>query len=268
MNTPALHKDQLKKRRAKKLFFKVVFIFLGAVALASLFVYLMFFAGFFDIKNVKIDGNFIAKEEASKVANDFLSRKKFWLPAKLNLFLLDKEGLEFLLLDSFPSLESATVNRKLLHELEIQFQEKIISGIWCFKKTEKCFFFDKKGIAFEEAPQSSGLIFLHIDDFRGNEVRLKEKVIDAEWLEKISQSKEELEKQLGIKVKNAIIPENSFDEFSILTHYGWKLKLAISLDIPFQIESLKIFINQKLTPEKLKSLNYIDARIENKFYYQ
>lgn len=268
MNTPALYKDRLKKRRANKFFLKIIFIFLGVTAVTGLLVYLFFFAGFFDVRNVKIDGNFIAEEEVLMMADGFLSMKKLWLPARLNLPFLDKQKLEFLILDSFPALESAIVNKKLPHELKIHLQEKSISGIWCLKKTEKCFFFDKNGVAFEEAPQSSGLIFLHVDDYRERGLKLKEKATESKWLEKIFQSKEELEKQLGVKVKNIIIPADSYDEFSVLTHYGWELKLATILDIPFQIASLKIFIGQKLPPEKLKSLHYIDARIENRFYYK
>lgn len=269
MNSPLQYKDQLRSKRRKKLFLKITFIFLGIIGLSGLIIYLLFFAELFDVRDVGIDGNKITNStDISEITNKILQDKKWGLPQRLNILFLDTNEIKNVILDSFPRIYAVSVSKKLFHSMNIKISERDPSGIWCVKKENKCVYFDKEGVAFEEAPQLSGLILLHVEDNRKDSISLREKVIDEDWLIKIFEAKTELENRLNIKIKTVLIPAESFDEFHVVTDQGWLLMLTKNLDLPFQIESLKIFINQKLTPEKLKSLQYIDARIMGRFYYK
>ncbi len=269
MKQPLVYKDKLKVERKKRLFFKITFIFLFTASLFGLLVYLLFFAGLFDVQDVVISGNStVSSQDVLKIVNNSLSEKKFSLPVKLNIFLLNADKINGAILAFFPRFKSAVTDKDLFHRINIIISERDPVGIWCVKKINQCAYFDKEGIALEVSSESYGSIFLHIDDYKGEKISAGDEIAKKDWVEKIIQSKDELEKQLNIKIKSAFIAEGAFDEFGIITVDGWKLLLAKNLDIPFQIESLKIFMTQKLTPEKLKSLRYIDARIENRFYYK
>ena len=269
MSLPVQYKDQLRSKRRKKLFLKITFIFFGIIGLAGLSIYLLFFAELFDVRNVSIDGNKIINTvDISGVADNILLDKKWGIPHRLNILFLDTNKIINLILDSFSRIDNISVSKKLFHSLNIEIFERDSLGIWCVKKINDCFYFDNNGITFEEAPKSSGVLFLHVDDYKRGGLSLRERVIEEKWFYKILEAEEELESRMDFKTRLIEIPENSLDEFHVIISGGWKILFSKNLDIPFQIESLKIFIDQKLTPEKLKSLQYIDARIEGRFYYK
>lgn len=278
MKPRVLYKDKLHEKRKKGLIFKLFLVFMGLAALGGFMLYLIFFAEFFDLREIEINGNkTVSNNEIKDVLEKPLAQRTlFLIPIRFNIFAIDTDTLGVDILNSFPKFEKVSVSKKPPHMIEVKILEKEPLGTWCFNKNSddnspisaKCFYFDKYFTAFETAPYLSGSIYLHVTDYLNDTPRLGEKVAKSDWAEKIAQTDGWLKSNLGINMKEVIIPENSFDEFNIETEDGWKIFMAKSLDITYQLESLKIFITQKFSLEELKNLEYIDARVENRFYYK
>lgn len=281
----------------------LVTIFVSAIIVFGGAFYLIFYSGVFApdvIYAYPKDGritrtNLDLTKEIARAATSFVPSQT--VLARNNLFFLNEKDIEEMLLDSFPEVSHAVVRKHYLARLlEIIFEERIPVAIWCNVQLEfsepkevpgestdlqnetggeegeegkvpmvfdKCFYIDKEGFLFSEAPESRGSLVALIRDY-GNydDVRLNSRFL----------SREEVGFLLGIK--NALrgaFPQwgvkefiHEGGEFTLVTNQGWK-----------------VFLNREYSPEKhmgiLKELfqdsdlelsEYIDLRIANKVYYK
>lgn len=262
--------DPLKAKRRRHLAFKIAFLFLAVVALIGALSFILFFKGFFDVRAIDIEGaETINKEEIIVLVNSVLDQNVLLsLPYKINVLLTPKDKITSLIKERFPKIESADVKKHLFHKLTVKIEERETAGLWCVNEND-CWYFDAGGIAFERAPHSKGILILRIDDLRVREFEMLDKVENDLWVAKILTAKKFLAEKLDLKISSISIPDGSFDEFDIITSEGWKLILSNQLDIKSQIDSLKIFLEGKFPQaNKRASLQYIDARIPDRFYYR
>jgi len=263
------YKEDLNKKRIRKFYSKLAFWFFCFWGVVGLFIYLLFFAGLFEVNNISVDGNeTVATDDILALVQNRMNDRVLFVPQHFNIFLVKTDAIKKEIIEKYPSFKSVNIKKKFPHDLKISVSERNIVGVWCIKNTSECFYFGKAGVAFEKASDSSGPILIHIDDYRDKDIKLGEIVEDRPYLDKIIQARDELNNQLKEKTMRIVIPKDRFNEFEIITNNGWKLIFSFDLDIPFQIESLGIFFNQSLSSSDRENLEYIDARIENKFYYK
>lgn len=244
-----------KKRRRRQIAFLVIFVIL-AVAAGS--VYVLFFSGWFSIRDIKISGNDeLAPEEIKNLAESHI--------AYSNILFAGSEAIEHLLKDRYPLIETANVSKNLFNKhLNIEIKEREGIGVYC-KQT--CFYFDRDKVLFKEAPRFSGQLFLVIEDSRNRDFKLGHSFDDAELLDRIFEAKSIIDELRIVEYQNFFLPENSFD-FWIKTKEGWSVYLDKESDIASQLVALKKFLDEKLSPERRQILQYIDLRINNRIYYK
>jgi len=231
-------------------------------------VYLLFFAGLLDLRSVSASGTqSILQADLKAAVHDWLKVKFLGISRERNLFFISSEKLASELVAKFPRINSVEVRKKLPHSLEILITEREPAGIWCFVVSDRCFYFDKNGVAYAETGKSSGFLIPNISDFRDREVTLGSLVASEEWFKNIIAVKELLPK-IGINVAEFAIPSDSFDEFDAQTAEGWKLLFSTSSDVAKQITSLGILLRDKLPAEKRAGLQYVDLRIQDRIYYR
>lgn len=260
------YKDELKTKKRKKLLAKAVsfsiFIIVGAAGI----IYLLFFARLMDVRNVNIE----TAEEMhglNGAVEDWLS-KGFWrLDRRSNMVFLSGDGLASWLLGQFPELESVRITKKFPHTLVVSGKGRKLEGVWCLTDRERCFYFDKNGIAFSETQPSSGFLILNVIDQRVRELQLGEKVTTDDWLRNIIEAKVFLTKN-EINIAGFIIPADLFDEFHARTAEGWKILFSNQTNIESQISALATFFEEKLTAKQRAGLQYVDLRIQNRIYYK
>lgn len=263
-----------KKRRKRRIAFLVIFVIL-AVAAGS--VYALFFSGWFSIRDIKISGNDeLAPEEIKNIAESHISRTYLFglLKPYLNIFFAGSEVIEHSLKDRYPLIETANVSKNLFNkDLSIEIKEREGIGVYCRKDLSAqagsgvCFYFDRNNVFFKEAPRFSGQLFLVIEDSRNRDFKLGHSFDDAELLDKIFEAKRIIDELRIVEYQNFFLPENSFD-FRIKTKEGWSVYLDKESDIASQLVSLKKFLEEKLSTERRKTIQYIDLRINNRIYYK
>ena len=262
------YKDELRiKKRKKVALIALIALFIIVAACVGL-GYLLFFANLLDVRAIDISGaEIIPSADLKTAAENWLNGGFLGITRNRNLLFVSAEKLASKLTAKFPRIDSVEITKEFPHGLKITVAERQSVGIWCFAASDKCFYFDKNGVAYAETTQSSGFLILSVADYQGQAVTLGSRINSEEWTKNIIMARELLLK-IGVSVAEFSIPSGSFDEFDAKTAGGWKILFSNSTDIAKQIASLGILFRDKLPAEKRTGLQYIDLRIQDRIYYR
>ncbi len=192
-----------------------------------------------------------------------------------NIFFVSEKEIKNRLSAAFPKIAEAKIEKNILQRtIKITVTERERVGITC--KAERmggageeliknCFYFDKSGTIFENAPQTSGSLMLFVKDFSPTELVLGNEILKSSVIASMSEIKN------GLSLPNNGI---SFFEINILppkeikavTSRGWYIFFDLTGDIIKQIAILKAALKEKIS--NVDNLEYIDLRIENRIYYK
>lgn len=111
------------------------------------------------ITTVTVEGAEVLDAEEIKISvMDMLSGKALWIFPRTSTLLVQTETLEKKLSHAFSRIQSVTVKRDNAQGLVVQIQEYKGVFLWCETK-ETCFFMDKNGIVYSDAPIFSGTAY-------------------------------------------------------------------------------------------------------------
>ncbi len=259
------YRDTLAQERRRHFVFKLTISLVILLVIAGGSVYLLFFSKVFDIRDIVIDGlktvdsNYVMAE-----VRRVLESKKFkYLQLQKDILFFDAEALKARLLSEFAILNDIKIEKKFRHGLVLNFSERTAMGIWCFGEGH-CGYFDDSGVLWGDALRSSGFLLLTINDLRKQAG--EEKTLDKKFFDGIKKAVEKL-KDNNIVVKDATIPENSVEDFNLVTNGGYNLIFNLGTDIGSQVEVLKIFLNDKSKDPNFMP-KYIDLKIDGRVYYK
>jgi hypothetical protein len=253
--------NNLDKKR-KRIFVLKYFFFAGLIFIIfSSFVYLLFFSGILEIKNISVEGlDKIDQQEIYKKISDKLNSKLLGiLPYQKNIVFFRPNSFKAEILKTFPEIKDISVSKEPPHSLNINIIERKVVGVWCF--VNNCKYFDEEGVMWGKAPKSSGFIFIIVEDLRTNIF-----TIDNVLLKNVLFISDRL-KQSNIFIKKFVIPDNFVDDFSIFTSDNYELKLSLDSDIKEQLDALDIFLVDKKNNVDFHP-KYIDLRINGRIYYK
>ncbi len=272
LNSPGLL--ELKKRR-RRVFFRKIFVsfFLISVIFASL-AYISHTPGL-NINAITITGNQTVSSEAIKTfIEKELEGNYIWFFPKTNILFYPKNELKNKLSLQFQRLKDVILSIKNNETLEVKLTERVGLYTWCGNNPEenisvdkKCYFLDKDGYIFDEAPYFSGEVYFK---FYGSA-----KVGDF-FSKKNFQQLIYLKGALtAIKLRISsiyLLEDNDLKIF--LSGSAGKAFIFIKADSDFQnmVENLQTALNTEPLLSQFKnkysSLEYIDLRFGNKVYYK
>jgi cell division protein FtsQ len=243
-------RKRLRVKKKKPFFKKPIFwisIFLILILVGISFV--IFFSGIFKVKRIEVLGEErIQKEDFKK----FLESK---IEAK-NIFLINLVPIKNEILKNFPQISFVEIKRKIPSTLVFKITERKEVAAICQK--EDCYLIDKEGIVFEREGDQ-GILEIEKENF-GGEIKLGDRVIEKEILEKIFEISKKIE--FGIE-KVSIISE---DNLHFKTSQGFEIFIDPQKDIDWQLTKLKVALENAIPKEKIGDLEYIDLRFGNFAY--
>jgi len=244
------HYRHRKKRKINK---RVIIAIIPLFVLAGL-VYLLFCSPVFDIKKTEISGN---KEIKSEEIQNILSCA--------NIFLLSGKKIKNELLERIPKIAELEIEKNIFkRELKIKLSEREEIGIAC--KDDKCFYIDKSGVIFENAPQTSGSLITLINDFSGRNIKLGEKIFDEKFIGLIFEIREEMLAGMNLKIESFDSMNFPVQDVKAMTSEGWYAFFNFNNNIKSQVSALKVALKEKI--QMRAGLEYVDLRIENRVYYK
>ena len=266
-----LEEIKFEKRRRRQR--KLIFMSASFLALFLAGIYSLFYSGFFSIDSLEVNEyKDIDKSSLDELINNYLDEKVFFglIPRRSNFILVSKKYLEGKIEDTFVQLEKVNTDLAFFSKtISVDLEKRETAGIWCFKSTEKCLYFDKQGFLFQEAGDSfkKENILTVVDENKTSRY-LRDSVSDREMLDKIIESDKVLKILDFIGYLAFYIPENSFSDFYIKTSEGWDIYMDKTVNIEDQFFSLRELLNKKISSEKRNSLKYMDLRIQGRVYYK
>jgi len=259
------YKDNLTKKRQRRFLVSAVALAVGSVVLVVALGYVIFFSGWFTIRNVSAGGlSDSRKAQVLDVVHQQLTHRWLGLPTGDNILFFPSSRIQASLRNSFSFIDTVSIKKKFFHSLILTAVERQPEGIWCFGSaslTTSCFYYDHKGILIADAPRSSGFLMLTVNDAREN----TSDIIDPKFLIAIQTILPALDAQ-GIKVKNINIPTGTFTELDVATGNGYPVKFSIDSDLAGQLHALDIFRKQHSDP--IPPYQYLDLRFDGRVYFK
>jgi len=243
----------------------LVLIFLGTI------FYFAAFSQLFQIKKFSISGNQkIQSHELETFVREEIDQKILFIHTE-SIFFINSGEIIGSILEKFPQAEEIKLRRKLPTTLIIEVKERSPIGIFCQDYNppttlpaedgapEKCFFFDKNGVIFEETSQNHELIIKFQE--KKESITLGQKIIEKEQIQSILKIYEKLKTGLKIVVKEFFITDK--ERVNVKTTDGWEVYFGLKGDIDWQLTKLSLVLEKEIPPEKRGELEYIDLRFGN-----
>lgn len=238
--------DREKSPRRKLKFFLFLFLF-GLLAAGA--IYLIWFTPAFQIQAIEVNGGTPSQQEVIK-ANPH-GNMLFWKPP-----VNEKD---------YPQLAKVDVKRDFLErKISVTLEERQKEIIWCLEKNQQCFWVDKTGFAFTQAPYTTGTLveIKVIRDYSDRTIKVGENAVDPKHFQNLKAALDLLvELNLPVnelKVENVDYREAIADLVSGPDMYfSFLFNPGFARDV---VEKLR-------TSGEWNSLRYVDLRVENRAYY-
>ena len=258
-------RPQKKKSFRLKFLFSRKFFYLALLtAILGGAFYFFLISGSFKMREVNISGfEAVSEEQILGAMNNILREKKFGLLGAANYFLLSEEKLQSSILVSLPKIKNADIKKIDKNVLEIYVEEREVTGVWC--RDNECFYFDKEGVIFEQAPRSFGSLMVSVTDERDIEPNLGSAVLRGAQVDLVREAHRLLGNNFPFGVRGIIITQDV--EFEILTSENWRVLLDKNEDIDYQLSNLKYVLDEEIGTRR-GELEYVDLRLGNRVYYK
>jgi len=271
----ASHKYRYKKSyrtKKKKSIFRIFhnrFFWLGffiLVLLGGIF-YFFVFSSFFQIKEFEIYGNQkVSTEEIENVIKEQISQPPAIFPKMIggfiprNIFLINFKEIDRTILKKFPKIARITLKRKLPDTMTANIEERISIGVWC--RHSDCFRLDNEGVVFEKDVEEAGLVIKS-----EKEIIFGKKIIGKDYLEDILEIQKGLKDDLAINIKEFFIPHEE-EKLIVRIFNNWEIYFNPKGDISDQIFNLNLVLKEKIPPEKIGDLEYIDLKFGSRVFFK
>ncbi|HEA84493.1 MAG TPA: FtsQ-type POTRA domain-containing protein [Candidatus Wildermuthbacteria bacterium] len=241
---------------------KAMWFVIAALAFVVLFVYLLWFLPFLQVKEVEVVGDeSISSERVVAITKEKISQNILGFKSSTILFV-GKSAVSEALQDSFPSVESASVRKSFPSKIivTISLRQEIIS--WCklAEEDKVCVAVDRFGIAFKDA-SFSDLYITGPPELQ--DIVWGDRIIDPELLSKLLDLRTEAEpwsvlREDGVTiVEFAIISENWVH---VVSSEGWAAYINPKENLDWQLTKLKLVLEREVPQEKRGELLYLDLR--------
>ncbi len=252
------HYRKRQEKRKKKF---IIWSSLVVLALAALVLFSRLER--FQIAEVGAEGaRVITGDDISRNILGTLSGKYFWLVPKSNAALYPRGAVKDNLMKEFPRISSAELSLQSPKLLSVSVVERDPYALYCSSGDRKCFFLDKQGFIFDEAPDFSGVVYLvyskepSISEPKGREFLPPEEFSAiAGFIEGVS--------GLGFEPVSASVGERDVE---LLMKNDSSLIFDRTSDLPALLSDLEAFLkNPAVEKSRLREL---DLRIKNKIYWK
>ncbi|MDO8659580.1 MAG: hypothetical protein Q7K54_03170 [Candidatus Parcubacteria bacterium] len=279
LNSPRL--AELKKHRRRVFQRKIVLFSLGFL---TFFISLFFLYRLpsLNINDIEVKGNKIIETEIIKeVVQTQIGGKYLYFFPKTNIFFYPKNTIKNELQNKFKRLKDINITIQNKKTLQISMTEREALYTWCGDvlpevndSEQKCYFLDKDGYIFDEAPYFSGEVYFKFYGLVNVDISTGA-YFAPENFQKFITFKRELE---GMKLKPVALYVTPLGDIKVLLSKGSTMitnpEIIFKADADFQkvAENLQAALITEPLQTNLKnkysSLEYIDLRFGNKVYFK
>jgi cell division septal protein FtsQ len=248
-----------KQVSRKKRIFRIKFygiIFLVLLLVATVF-YLIFYSPIFKIKNISIKNtNVLTEDEILNILRPvILSEKIGGFAGFENMISWPSGHIEV----SDPVISDIDIKKNWFKRtIEINVNERQRFAIWCFLDGQTCYWIDKQGVLFADAPLTEGSLISVVSDLREQGLPLGSRIEEERFIKNLILVLENLNKN-GLEAQK-ITFDDSLKELHVNSVEGPIMLFSIRFDSSKNIPLI--------TSLNTKNIDYIDLTVENKIFYK
>lgn len=279
LSSPRL--KELKRRRRRAVWGKVLILFFGFSAVFGSFAYLSQLARL-NINTIEVTGNKIVDNESIiSIVKENTAGEYLWFLPKTNILYYPQNDIESALRVKFKRLKEIDLSIKSNQTLAVTVTEYEPSYTWCglvapglnSNIDQKCYFMDSEGYIFDEAPYFSGGVyfkFYGLDENINIENPVGVYFLKDKFVE-ILKFKTRIE-ELGMKPTALSVNREGDTSFFLYSKSAAAPEIIFKIDSDLDIvaENLQTALSTEPLKSKFKnyysSLQYIDLRFGNKVY--
>lgn len=209
--------------------------------------YIIFFTPILKIQAIEINGEGASEEEINEYlgAGTVGANIIFWRPKK---FTSDEADLT-------KKLATFHINREFFkRKIVVDISERKKKLIWCFEKTDSCFWIDEDGVLFEAAPKTSGNLIYSITDATDRSPEIGARIIEESlWIN--LNSILSIIAELNIAVSNAKVENIRLRELRAEAVNGPEIIFGLNIDTDFMKTALTSLKANKASWQNTRSVN-------------
>ncbi len=226
--------------------------------------YLICFSSFFQIKQIEISGNQkVPIQDLQKAIQGQIEQRVLFFPTR-SIFLVNLEKINKVLLERFPQIASANLERNFPNILTAIIKERKPKAV--FYQQDQRFFIDKQGEVFEKITDNEHQ-YLEIENLVSvKELKLGKKILEKELLAQILEIEQRVEKKINIPIIKALIVSD--ERVNVKTLENWEIYFNLRDGISDQVFNLGLVLDEKIPLEKRKNLEYIDLRFGSRVFFR
>ncbi len=216
------------------------------------------------IAQVEVKGGYtIEHADIEEIANRTLQGNYFLLVPKRFFWTYPRNSIRAQI-EALPRVKEVRMKR-IGQTLSIVFDEYQPVALWCNNSSEEeCFFLDKSGFAFAQAPELTGSAFVRYSQ-NNKSVSVKSQAVDRDFLRESQAFAEQLANVLGLYVTHVRI-DNELD-ISYTVSGGGVLKVSRRMPLRDTFENLQtILTSEEFSDLESGEFAYIDLRFGDKIF--
>lgn len=260
-----------KEKKRNPFILRIIFDVLLAAFLATA-AYILFFSSYLQINRLFIDG--IEELDYQKVIAEINSNfegKYLKIIPRNNFILISQNRLKNDLMEKFKKIESIEVEKRFPNAILIKIKERKALMLWC--SGGPCYIVDEKGYAYSGADFESSEIqennLIRLVDISARPVPLGDEILSPEFVQFTLGIKDKLDEELGIGIDDEYLTRSAVaEEVQVKTSEGWDIYFNSQISLDQSINTLKLFLDEKISSDDRSKLEYVDLRVEDKVYYK
>lgn len=261
-----------RRKKIRRISLTKKLLALAVIAAIGGFVWALFFNAYFFVDNVIVNGaQRIDEYRIYNIIDQQLQKKRLLFFPQQNIFIFSKRKLKKEILYNF-SVNDLRVNKNLPRTLTVSFSEKIPAAIWSEQNRYYYIDADMTVLAEVEGLQVNAAEFIALknetDQPLIRQSGLSKKVSLAKNYLLFCLALTQKSKEQGIAIANTFDINEPEKTLRLRITDGPAVYFNAESDWENQFEKLTVLLSEKLNPNDLKKLEYIDLRFGDKVYYK
>jgi hypothetical protein len=264
-----LRSSKLAQKRRKELGFKFGATLFLIVLLSGALIYLLGRPEV-TIQMVTVVGaDVIPESEIQSVAEQKLTGRYFFIFPRSSIFLFPRGSIAASVSESFKRIHDVDVLTEGFQEISVHVVEREPFALWCRKLSlvETCYFLDKNGYVFSEAPNFKGTLYTRYYGGLENVASpIGIQLLTPEIFTQHSLFVDALE-QLGMHVESASLMQSGDRVFRLKS--GSEILFSKDQELAVVLANLESALSSDVFKEKrVEDLEYLDLRFGNRVFYK
>lgn len=263
LSSPEYHKKKRKERKRK------LIIFSSAAFITLIVIVLLLRLEQIQVSEISMEGNeVVSDEKAVVVVKSALSGNYLGLIPRTNALLYSKSRVKESLSKEFPRFSSVEVSLDGINSIKITVTEREPYALYCDsaerpQNASACFFLDKEGFIFDEAPAFSGTVYFVYASEQKIETSLGQELMPRSEFKEFAGFIGQLS-LLGFQPLAALVGET---DLVVVMPRQARLLMRREDDFSEVYSTLEAFLNNESIREQgnfLEKLSELDLRTRNK----